>query len=63
MKRLVRSVREWLEKYHEDVRNKLILHFDYNTWDLIDHFWESSFIYCKILKHESKYLVLGDSVL
>ena len=31
MKCLVRSVREWLEKYHEDVRNKLTLYFDYNT--------------------------------
>ena len=51
MKHLERSVREWLEKYPEDVRNKLISHFDYNTWDLIKHFWECSFIYCKILKH------------
>ena len=24
----VRSVREWLEKYREDVRNKLTLYFD-----------------------------------
>ena len=31
MKRLVKSVREWLEKYHEDVCNKLILYFDYNN--------------------------------
>ena len=28
---LVRSVREWLEKCHEDALNKLTLYFDYNT--------------------------------
>ena len=39
------------------------LNFDYNTWDLINHFWECSLVYCKILKYESKYLELGDSVL
>ena len=31
LKCLVRNVREWLEKYSEDVRNKLTLYFDYNT--------------------------------
>ena len=38
----MRSVREWLEKYHENVRNKLTLYFDYNArlQDLINDFWE-----------------------
>ena len=31
VKCLVRRVREWLEMYHEDVRNKLALYFDYDT--------------------------------
>ena len=52
VKCLVRSVREWLEKYHEDV-----------PWDLINDFWEYSFYYCKFLKLECKYLELGNSVL
>ena len=31
VKYLVKSVTEWLEKSHEDVRNKLTLYLDYNT--------------------------------
>ena len=31
MKFTVRNVREWFEKYPEDVRYKLTLYFDYNT--------------------------------
>ena len=31
VKCLVRSVREWLEKYDEDVCNELTLYFDCNT--------------------------------
>ena len=31
MKYLVRNIREWFEKYPEDVCNKLTLYFDYNS--------------------------------
>ena len=34
----VRSLRECLEKHHEDVRYKLTLYFDYNASDLINDF-------------------------
>ena len=59
----MRVEREWLGEYHENVRNKVTLYLDYNTQDLINHFWECSVIYYKILNHESKFLELGDSVL